>query len=1103
MSVVGAGAFARGRQYANSGRVRQVVASVDGRTLVGSVRGSGGRSYTTTVRLGTLPGEPAFAGHCTCPMLADCKHVVAVLLAGAPRPAGPTVVSLFDPPEGPARPPRWEEILTPVVRSGAVPERVVGRLPLALQVTHELPRPNSWDRTPAPRTYVRPLIEGKSGRWIRTGASWSDIANAMPTADEQHVAAVRDFYRRATTKSGSYYEYSRPDLLQLEIMSAAGWAGLAEAVAAGVVLVGAEPGDLVDFGESLEAVLDLHRTADGIQVNPRFRFPDGTLAPDDITLIGIPAHGWVRRRLGGPGTPRRLTIGALSVPMTREIEALFRAEPLVIPAADEDRFVDGFVPTLRRLTVLTSTDDSVDLPEPVPPRLALRVAFGADHVVELAWSFHYGRAERPVPVPLTGPTGAARDADAERDLLDRLAAVPGAPREWWRGNGRAALPAAQRYTGLATARFAGELLPHLQAQDWLDVEIAGELPAYRFVPDAPVVELALTDADAGAGRPTTAASGGTGTDNTLWGNDWFDLGIAVSVGGEAVPFEHLFLALARGEDHLLLDTGTWFPLDRPEYATLRRLIEEARALQDRPQAGGPLRLTAYQAGLWEELVELGVVAAQSTRWERTVGALLGTTDIPVPPVPEGISATLRPYQRDGFGWLAALWGLGLGGILADDMGLGKTLQVLALVQHAKDAGDLTDPVLIVAPTSVLATWSGEAARFAPGLRVVTIGETTTRRRVPLVEAVAGADIVVTSYAITRLDAEEFLARPWRAVVLDEAQFVKNHQAKTYATVRRLAAPVKFALTGTPLENTLMDLWSLLSVVAPGVFPNPQRFAEIYRRPIESGSAPDVLDSLRRRIRPLVLRRTKESVATELPPKQEQTLTIELAPAHRKLYDTHLQRERQRVLRLIDDFDANRILILKSLTTLRLMALHPGLADPTYAGTVTSAKVDELVDQLVELHAEGHRALVFSQFTRFLAMIRERLEAAGLAYAYLDGRTRNRAAKVASFREGDAPVFLISLKAGGFGLTLTEADYVYVMDPWWNPAAEAQAVDRTHRIGQTRTVMVYRMIAGGTIEEKVAALQQRKRDLFAQVVDGGALDGGALTAADIRDLLGMP
>jgi SNF2 family DNA or RNA helicase len=410
-------------------------------------------------------------------------------------------------------------------------------------------------------------------------------------------------------------------------------------------------------------------------------------------------------------------------------------------------------------------------------------------------------------------------------------------------------------------------------------------------------------------------------------------------------------------------------------------------------------------------------------------------------------------------------------------------------------------VLVVAPTSVVSNWVREAERFAPDLVVRPIEATARKLGVPLAEAADGADVVVTSYTLLRLGEDDYRTLPWSGLVLDEAQFVKNHAAKTYAAARRLPARFKLAITGTPVENNLMDLWSMLSIVAPGLFPSPQKFTEQYRVPIEKGSDQDRLAALRRRIRPLMRRRTKEQVAAELPPKQEQVLEVVLNPRHRKVYDTHLQRERRKVLGLVDDLQKNRFTIFRSLTLLRQLALDASLVDEAYAG-IRSSKIDAFLENLQEVVAEGHRALVFSQFTGFLGSVRARLDAEGLTYAYLDGRTRDRQRVIDEFRGGQVPVFLISLKAGGFGLNLTEADYVFVLDPWWNPAVEAQAVDRTHRIGQDKTVMVYRLVAAGTIEEKVLALQERKRHLFARVMDddGGALSG-ALTAEDIRGLFG--
>ena len=471
-------------------------------------------------------------------------------------------------------------------------------------------------------------------------------------------------------------------------------------------------------------------------------------------------------------------------------------------------------------------------------------------------------------------------------------------------------------------------------------------------------------------------------------------------------------------------------------------------------------------------------------------------------MPDTVNVQLRPYQVEGFRWLAFLRQHRLGGILADDMGLGKTLQTLAFIDHDRTESETETraPFLVVAPTSVVANWVLEARKFTPHLSVTAVGETAKKRKRSVAEAVAGADIVVTSYAVMRLDIDEFAALDWAGLIYDEAQFMKNHQAKTHRAARRLEAPFRLAITGTPMENSLTDVWSLAAITSPGLFPNAKRFREDYLRPIESGESPERMDRLRSRLRPFMLRRTKDLVAADLPEKQEQVLGVELEPAHRRLYDTVLQRERKQVLGLLGEFEKNRFAIFRSLTLLRMLALDPGIVAEYADSGIASSKLGVLMSHLAEVRDEGHRALVFSQFTSYLRAVAAELEDSGIDYVYLDGSTTDRTKVIEAFREGSAPVFLISLKAGGFGLTLTEADYVFLLDPWWNPAAENQAVDRTHRIGQTRQVMVYRLVAENTIEEKVLALQTKKAELFTALMDDGSAFSEVISAADIKGLL---
>ena len=1083
---------ARGLAYQRQRHVHDYELSDDGLDATGWVGGSQGQTYTT--RIGLRPhADPSAPGRlplrrwysqCSCPMATDCKHAVAVAAevrehqpaldhasGGPPEPTAP---------EAPPRP-TWERALGGLLDDDVPAETT----PVGILVETAAPakgRARATDDTGRAQLRIRPVVPGVRGRWIRTGVSWESFAGGYygygtVTFSDEHrdaLTAIADAHRRSTRAFG----YGRmPDAILLDHLGP-GWVQLLRSAdRAGVRLLTdlAGEGHVAFAPEVAELVVDVTRTDDGAELHPHLDLPvePGT----DTHLVGSPATGfWLR-------DADTLVVGALAEPLDSTRQRLLDLGVVEVPGEDWARFTVTHLPGLRRKAHVRSLSPDLPLPDAVPPRLALTVTAEPGHRTHLRWGFRYGEAGGGVLVPLgSEDPDPMRDRAAEHRLVEELHEVDeiaGFAPLWHVVAARTRLVPELRLTGFSTVAFAG-LLPVLEEHPGLDLTVEGEVADYSEAHEAPLISVSATDA---------TGSGAT---------DWFDLGISVTVAGEDVPLAALIEALARGHEHLILESGTWFSLDRPELEALRRLVEEARTLQDHPS--DPMRISAVHVGLWEELAALGVVDEQSERWSRTVGRLLDLDSVVPAEVPDGLAATLRPYQVEGFRWLSMLWDTGLGGVLADDMGLGKTVQMLAMVLRARERGELEHPALVVAPTSVLSTWAGEAARFAPGLEVAVVDRTRGKARRSLDDAVGDADLVITSYTVARIDEEHWRSRPWSAVVLDEAQFVKNHQAKTYQAVRRLTARAKFAITGTPLENSLMDLWSLLSIVAPGLYPRPRHFTEQWANPVERDGDRERLATLRRRIRPLMLRRTKESVAAELPPKQEQVLTVDLHPRHRAVYDRHLQRERQRLLGLIDDLDGNRMAVLRALTALRQLALDPALVDDEYAGLASSAKVDALVEQLGELADEGHRALVFSQFTGFLAVVRRRLEEEGIGYEYLDGSTRNRPERITAFREGAAPVFLISLKAGGFGLTLTEADYVFVLDPWWNPAAEAQAIDRTHRIGQTRPVNVYRMVSRNTIEEKVVALQERKRDLFARVVDEGAAMSTAMTADDLRELL---
>ncbi len=720
------------------------------------------------------------------------------------------------------------------------------------------------------------------------------------------------------------------------------------------------------------------------------------------------------------------------------------------------------------------------LPDLPVPRAVVTVTWRAADRVGLSWRWRYaaGDTARECGLGSDDDLDGVRDPAAERALLRGVAADEHAKR-LLRSPGGVLLPDVLLGTG-DVLTFARHVLPDLEAADGVDVEEHGDRPDYREAVADPQISFEVVSAD-GEGDQDPEAT------------DWLDLRVVIDVDGEQLPLPDVLEALTLEHEVVFLPSGRYVRTDHPALArlaeTVRAAGEVTRGDHDR------LRVAHVDLGTWAELAELGVVDQQAAQWVRSAQALTDLTELPEVE-PTGLVPRLRPYQLDGFRWLAFLWQSGLGGVLADDMGLGKTVQTLALIAHASAQG--SGPFLVVAPTSVVPGWVSEAARHTPELRVRAVDGTRRRRGTTIAEEAEGVDVLVTSYTLLRLEGEDYAKVGWGGLVLDEAHQVKNHRGQTYKAVRLLDAPFRLGLTGTPFENRLMELWSLLSIVTPGLYPWPRQFQDQVVRPVEKRGDEEALARFRRRIRPFLLRRTKSLVAADLPPKQEQVLEVTLSPRHRKVYDTHLQRERQEVLGLVHDFERNRIAIFGALTRLRQLSLDAALVDPTQ-DAVGSAKLDVLVEHLHELAAEGHRALVFSQFTGYLARVRERLAREGIGTTYLDGSTRRRGEVIEEFRRGDAPVFLISLKAGGVGLTLTEADYVFLLDPWWNPAVEAQAVDRAHRIGQERPVMVYRLVATDTIEEKVMELKARKAELFAQVVDGDGALSGAVTAEDVKAL----
>ncbi|HEV3158059.1 MAG TPA: DEAD/DEAH box helicase [Candidatus Baltobacteraceae bacterium] len=575
--------------------------------------------------------------------------------------------------------------------------------------------------------------------------------------------------------------------------------------------------------------------------------------------------------------------------------------------------------------------------------------------------------------------------------------------------------------------------------------------------------------------------------------DWFELELDIFVDGERQTLSPREIAAILGSGERYLEIGGR-PCDAGALEKHRALALEVTERR-RASLAGLLALrdelgTLTRADLPEEVQEL----------RERMRSFAGIDEVAVPPLATG---TLREYQRRGLDFLAFLSQLKFGGILADDMGLGKTLQLIAHLAWRK-AHQGSIPSLVIAPTSVTHAWESEIARFAPQLRTVRLQSGADRAR--QYADLAEIDVVITSYALARLDVEALSQISFRTLVLDEAQQAKNPDSQIARALRRLQADHRVALTGTPVENSLRDLWSIFSFVEPALLGRESEFRRRFEVPISQGDT-RAMSSLRSRLEPFVLRRTKEDVAPELPERTEVELECELSDVQRRLYRGVVEAARKEVFEALDRGGAERtqIHVLAALTRLRQICAHPGLVVPEYRDEpMSSSKFVTFMETVAEIIAGGHRVVVFSAFASMLEIIRKQLAADGVEVALLDGATRDRKRKseIDRFSANDGPpVFLCTLKAGGVGLTLTAADYVIIYDPWWNPAAERQAIDRAHRIGQMRNVTAYRLVTAGTVEQKIRTLAARKRELADDVLELAPMK--ALGRDDLEALLADP
>ena len=1116
--AIGQKALSAGQAYQARGRVVSFEVESAG-SITSRVVGSERRPYEQGITISAQPNDRVVvSGHCSCPVGHNCKHVAAALIEGLTR-ARAAPLSVEDrarqaipltphgsvptiAPQTGALPPdvsRWLDDLDKArtTSSEDYPDTVAQRLVYVLSPTHY--------GGATPRLCVASISTRlrKDGHFSGGGRTYDvDARSAASPAkflrpSDLRILAALSRIRRETYRSVS------------ELFGEAAATVLADMLATGRVrwldvngpaLAAGKPrhGRIAWVSESGEALRPRLEVGDGIVVLNAM--PPVYVDPA-AGLVGAVETGLAPKMaatlLEAPPVPAG-HVSALNAALAQRAPDLVALRP---PEPETTGTFEGApVPVLRLsagdLPVAGSSSIYRGYPHASP----------REQVALARLSFRYG----DITVPL-GETASIlsrlvgrklvevkRDLDAERRHLVTLF-------------GLGLSFAAEHRPGVPVAH-ARDLQLEGDAIDWFDllyhdvptlrnegwsVEVAGDFP-FRVVRGDGALEAELREGS---------------------GIDWFELDLGVEIDGERIDLVGPLVALIARSDAMATDLAFGDgDEDEPVYLPLAdgrvlaipaaRLLPIAAAIAALALGGldstGRLRLTPADAAALAEFetatAPAGLVWRGGERL-RQMGRKLSTAG-GIPPVtpPPWFRASLRQYQAEGVSWLCFLREVGLGGVLADDMGLGKTVQTLALVAVEKAAGRLDRPALVVAPTSLMENWRGEAERFAPTLKVLMLQGDERRTRFGQIGA---SDLVLTTYPLIARDHAVLAGQSWHVLILDEAQAVKNAAATTTKLIAGLDARHRFCLTGTPVENNLGDLWSLFSLCMPGLLGDRQSFTRLWRTPIEKGGDVRRGKLLSRRVRPFLLRRTKDEVARDLPAKTQIVERIAFGPGQRDIYESIRLSMHRRVQDAIakKGFARSRIVILDALLKLRQACCDPRLlklSGPS-ASKAGSAKLERLEEMLVELLAEGRRILVFSQFTSMLDLIRPRLDAAGIRYALLTGDTRDRPAVIRCFQNGAVPVFLVSLKAGGTGLNLTAADAVILYDPWWNPAVEEQAIDRVHRIGQDKPVFVHKLVAIGTIEEKMEVLKDKKRALADSLFDHDGQPTLAMTQADLETL----
>jgi superfamily II DNA or RNA helicase len=1094
-------ALARGRNYQKQGRVSDVSISPDLKTVTASVKGSEIEPYQQSIVISMLGGSRVHIdGTCTCPLRHNCKHVAAALFealsrkpANGSRPAvvtGP-VPALLAPLPPPMLPlpyevKSWLDEFANSETGEEFPSDITQRL-LYLVISRNMP--NSAPHLAVDIISARVLKNGSFSNSITRPALYNYYSGNFPRYFRSSDIEIC----QALISARGGYNHSSYSVKSLSLLKSI--------IDTGRAYWQTQNGKPLSMGETRRGQIEWVMP-DAKGMRPVLKV-EGAIALNAEPPVYVDAE--------------QSLIGEVDLPLPRQLSHRLLNAPAIAPAHVQQvsQTLGRHLPAGTNL-VPKPPEPAVIVEEEPTPLLRLMLAksntgaFYRSSAIDVPiarLAFRYG----PIDVPPGELSPVVETVIANR--IHQAKRRPSREKEAIKKLMSHGLRLTREIYFLGGAEHAQDFA-FSDPEDWLDflAQSAPDLQEQGFgirIDDDFPYRLAKPSGDL-----DTEIFEGTGV-------DWFELGMGIQVDGEKLDLAPLLasLVLTEGLSPAAVsvlaedDDDIYIPLADGRHLALaaKRYLPVIVALHEFALGGavvgknGRLRVSRAETVLLSGLEgHEGIVfkGGENLRKLARVWNKGGSGIAPVT-LPESFKATLRPYQSQGVAWLNLLRDVGLGGILADDMGLGKTVQILALLSVEKAEGRLTTPALIIAPTSLMTNWQNEARRFAPELNLLLLHGAARKGRF---EEIANHDIVLTTYPLIARDQTVLLEQHWHIAILDEAQTIKNPNAATTKLIRDLKSTHRFCLTGTPMENHLGELWSLMSFVNPGYLGDKTGFARRWRNPIEKRGDSERSNILARRVKPFMLRRTKQEVASELPPKTEITESIVLDSQQRDVYDSIRLSMHKKVRDAIaaKGFAKSHIIILEALLKLRQVCCDPrllklGAASAAAKNPAPSAKLERLMEMLDSLLPEGRKIIIFSQFTSMLQLIMLRLEAAGISFSLLTGETTDRKSAIENFQTGQVNVFLVSLKAGGVGLNLTAADTVILYDPWWNPAVEEQAIDRAYRIGQDKPVFVYRLVVSQTIEEKMDELKARKRAIAESIFNQAANPAAALTEDDLDSL----